>query len=307
MRRVALAASLVLLGLTSFEGSVDARPRRGAGTPASVCGVKVLPLAVGNTWTYKTIPAPFPPAPEVARLAPLQPKEIVVTVTSIERKDGDTVVTLEEKLTYDTSQEPTKPKLVEHKLTSTITCNNKGKFDISPEAFFFNGEPGGSHGLTFETFERKKETSWKLTKGTVGDQEWIEEIVATFKRTPAKAGSAELSGGKLELERRVTPQEPEEVTTNVGSWRSEKLGITTTGRVTLDKRLAPEGKSCISYRYTPDPKDPSKQIAEKVPVEQCELPANWISQIWLAEGVGVVQTLNMYAHMYQLVDMKLAK
>ena len=33
-----------------------------------------------------------------------------------------------------------------------------------------------------------------------------------------------------------------------------------------------------------------------------ELPANWISQLWLADGVGLVQSLNSYAHMYQLTE-----
>jgi hypothetical protein len=36
-----------------------------------------------------------------------------------------------------------------------------------------------------------------------------------------------------------------------------------------------------------------------------ELPANWISQLWLAEGVGIVQSLNSYAHMYQLAEITL--
>jgi len=31
-----------------------------------------------------------------------------------------------------------------------------------------------------------------------------------------------------------------------------------------------------------------------------ELPAAWVSTLWLAEGAGVVQTLNPYMHMYQL-------
>ena len=36
-----------------------------------------------------------------------------------------------------------------------------------------------------------------------------------------------------------------------------------------------------------------------------ELPADWINQLWLVENVGVVQSLNRYAHMYQLVDSQL--
>ena len=36
-----------------------------------------------------------------------------------------------------------------------------------------------------------------------------------------------------------------------------------------------------------------------------ELPANWVSQLWLTDNVGVVQTLNSYGHMYQLVETNL--
>jgi hypothetical protein len=60
-------------------------------------------------------------------------------------------------------------------------------------------------------------------------------------------------------------------------YKSEKLGIITTGRVTLDNPGNPKAKPM-------------------------ELPANWVSQLWISEGTGVVQTLNSYGHMYQLVD-----
>ena len=59
-------------------------------------------------------------------------------------------------------------------------------------------------------------------------------------------------------------------------YRAEKLGLITTGRVTLEG--AP---------------------ADRKPME---LPAGWVSQLWLADNVGVVQTLNSFGHMYQLID-----
>ena len=33
-----------------------------------------------------------------------------------------------------------------------------------------------------------------------------------------------------------------------------------------------------------------------------ELPADWMTTLWLADGVGLVQSLNSYAHMYQLTE-----
>ena len=76
-----------------------------------------------------------------------------------------------------------------------------------------------------------------------------------------------------------TPSLPELVITKAGSFRAEKLFVKTTGRVTLDGAPAD--------------------------MKPMELPDNWVNTLWLADGVGVVQMLNSYAHMYQLVDAKL--
>lgn len=262
--------------------SVALAAPKGAGAPkAGACGVKILPLVVGNTWTYNSVAAPMPATPDIARLSPPLPKVFVITVKSIEAKGPDTVVTLEEKVTYDMTKDPKKPMHDDRTLTTTITCNAK-KFDISPDSFFFAGEPGGFSGLTFDKLDRVKGTSWQLTNGTIGDAEWREDIVAHWTRVPAKASGADLGSGKLELERQYTPQQPEQIITKGGSYKAEKLGLKTTGRVTLDKPMSPD-------------------------LKPAELPANWINQLWLVEGVGVVQALNTYAHMYQLVDSQLAK
>ena len=51
--------------------------------------------------------------------------------------------------------------------------------------------------------------------------------------------------------------------------------------------------------------DPVKKEEITVWQEACDLPANAINQLWLVETVGVVQVLNNYAHMYQLIDAQL--
>jgi hypothetical protein len=82
------------------------------------------------------------------------------------------------------------------------------------------------------------------------------------------------------MERRFTPQPIEPITTKMGMYRAEKLGLITTGRITLDE-------------HSPTTKP-------------MELPAGWISTLWLAEGVGLVQALNSFGHQYQLVDSSVA-
>jgi hypothetical protein len=203
-------------------------------------------------------------------------------VKSVDAKGADTVVTLEEKLTYDRTkpgEEKTKPVSEERVVTSSVTCA-EAKLDISPDSFLFAGEPGGYQGLDVSKVERLKGTSLQLTKGVIGEAEWREDLVMQWAHTPHKGSEAKLGSGKLEIERRFTPQEPEEITTKMGKYQAEKLGLTTTGRVTLD--------------------NPSPQN------KPMELPANWISQIWLANGVGLVQALNSFGHMYQLVDSSVA-
>ena len=288
--------------------NVDASgaPKKGAKAPAAgkaapACGAKILPLLAGNTWTYNPVAAPAEAIDAIKRISPTQPKQIVVTVAGIEKQGADTVISIEEKHGFDVGQDPKKPNLSEVVVKGTIVCNDKGKFDIAPELFWFAGEPGGVHGLTFDKLERKKETSLKLTKGTIGENEWIEEITSHFTRSPAKGSEGtKLVGGKLELERKFTPQPQEKIITKMGNYTAEKLGLISSGRVTFDSVLSPEGKPCTMTRM-----DPEKKTEVKEPSASCELPANWISTLWLAEGVGVVQTLNSYAHMYQLVDANL--
>ena len=277
----AIASAVAVSGLATR--SAVAVPNKPGAKATAACGVKVLPLVTGNTWTYTPISAPNPIAVELVKLAPPQARQIVISVKSIESKGGDTVATLEEKLTYEiVAKTDKKPAVMsEVVVNTTIICNAK-KFEISPDSFFFAAEPGGFRELTFDKVDRSKDTSWKLSAGKIGDAPWREDIVAHFTRQPVKGSAAKLSAGKLELERSFTPELPELVMTLSGqSYKAaEKLALITTGRVTLDEPASPN------------------------PVPS-ELPKNWQSKIWLKDDVGVVQTLNMYAHMYQLTSVQL--
>jgi hypothetical protein len=272
---------LLLTALALVPAVAGAKPKQeaakaaGGGKPA--CGVKVIPLAVGNQWTYNSIAAPLPPPEQIKRLSPAQPKAIVITVKSVEAKGGETVVTLEEKLTVDRTRDPKKPEIDEFAYESTVTCTDK-KFDISPNSFFFAGEPGGYLGLEITKVDTHKGTSIVLTKGTIGEAQWREDLAFTWKRVPFEGSGAKLGSGKVELERQFTPQDPEPITTKSGMmYKAEKVGLLTTGRVTLENPGNPNHKPM-------------------------ELPAGWVSTLWMADNVGVIQTLNSYGHMYQLID-----
>jgi hypothetical protein len=297
------ALALTALALIVFPSAATAQKAKGipgAGKTPGVCGMKILPLVVGNVWKFGQVASTMTLPENMARLAPPPAHDITITVKTIETKDKDTIVSLEEKITFDMSKDPKVSKLIERTIQSSITCNAK-KFDISPESFFFNGEPGGVLGLKFDAFDRKKETSWKLTNGAIGEQEWVEEITAHWTREATKGSDAKLGGGKLEIERRFTPQKSEPVGTKLGAYpKTEKLGITTTGRVRLDSILAPDGMPCVNRKL-----DEKTKLEVATPSASCELPANWITNLWFVDTVGLVQVLNSYAHMYQLVETQL--
>ena len=283
------ASAAPVLALVLGLAPASAAPKKAAGKPTPpACGVKVLPLVTGNTWTYAAVAGPAQTDPQIDRMAPAAPKSFVITVTKIEAKGPDTVISLEEKLAYEGRD--AKKTVSEKVVASTITCNPKGKFEISPESFFFAGEPGGWYGLKFDKFERKKETTWKLTKGTIGEADWIEEITAHYGRESTPGVEVKTSAGTVTLERRFQPQEPETIITRLGTYKAEKLVLTTTGRIKLDQPVAPEGKSCRV----------AKEDGTYTPVDVCEMPGSWTNQLWMVDNVGVVQTLNKYAHMYQL-------
>ncbi len=249
------------------------------GKTAGACGAKILPLVEGNQWTYGFVDSGLPPRDDLNKLMPSEPGSIVITVKSIEPKGDETVVHLEEKTTADISKDPKKHILDERTINSTITCS-KTKFEISPDSFFFSGEPGGYFGLQFDKFDRPKDTTWKLTAGLIGDQPWREDIVAHFTRPSVEGSNAKHDSGKLELERKFTPAQPESVNSKAGLFTlAEKLAVTITGRVTLDH-----------------PQPDSKPA---------ELPAGWVNILWLYPNTGVVQVINSFSHKYQLIDAQL--
>jgi hypothetical protein len=281
--RVLLVAASLTWSLTAVAApkqtkapALPATPGIGAKTPGA-CNTKLLPIAVGNEWTYSPVRAPFDAPEQIAKIAPPEPKKVVVTVKAVDKKGTDTVVTLDEVSTIDISKDEKKPNLVDRTVTTTITCS-KDKLDISPESILFAGEPGGILGMTIDKLDRKGD-SWKLVNGGIGDQKWEEDLVLQLSRQATPGSDAKLSGGKIEMERVFQPAQPEAVVSTLGHWTAEKLGLTTTGRVTLAD-AAPDTKPA-------------------------EMPAGWVAFIWVAPTVGVVQMVNPYAHMYQLTDAKL--
>ena len=277
--RTPLVASLVVVPALATAGPKAGTPAPSiAGKAPPACGVKMLPLVVGNEWTYTSVGAPQPAPEQIAKIAPPEPQTLHVEVKSVEKKGTETVVTLEEKTSTNISNDEKKPNVIERTLTTTITCG-PSKFTISPDSVFFAAEPGGFYGMTIDKLDRKG-SSWKVNAtGALAEEKWEEDVAIQWSRHETAGSEAKLGAGKLDLERVYQPSQNELVITKLGKFTAEKIGLTTTGRVTLEG-AAPDAK-------------PS------------ELPENWISLFWVQDSIGVVQMLNPYAHMYQLTDAKL--
>lgn len=241
-----------------------ASAQKGPKKVTNACGLKLLPLAVGNSWTFEQAVPPALPNEATLRLSPAQPKKLVVTVTSLETVDGKSVVHLTEQAD-------------DHKSDTTIRCGG-GVFEVSPDSVFFTGEPGGAYNISFTKMDRKLIDGVGL--GAPWSYKWREDIVGEFTRSADAAVKADLGKGKLEIERRITlggRAEPIDVPYKAPI-PATIMTIELTGRVTFD------GDSKAS-----------------------EMPANWVTAIWFADGVGPVQIQNMYAHMYKLADATIVK
>ena len=270
-----LVACVASLGVgLGVESTAVARPK--ADGKASPCGMTLLPLAEGNSWTYSFTPAPQAADPKIAQIAPPAAKSFVITVKSVETKGSETEVSLEEKVTYErTSPDPKKKALDVRVINSTITCSGN-KVNVSPQSFFFAGEPGGMAGIELGTIDRQGQT-WQLAGGSFATGEWADDVAIEWTHTPTKDVDVKLDAGKIVLERRIQAGESQDVNTHAGAYRAEPLQVKTTGRVTLTAPRAADGKPA-------------------------EVPADWTNQLWFVPGTGVVQSLNKYAHKYELVE-----
>jgi hypothetical protein len=254
--RAVLAVAVVLVAIAT--GGRQACAQRGK--PKAACAGRLFPLAVGNKWTFVPGTPPTQAPEAMVRFIPVQPKSVVVTVTAIEAQDGKSVVKLEEDVDG-------------HKINSTITCG-AGTFEVSPDSFFFSGEPGGYYGLTFDKLENK------VIEGAPWAATWREDMLGMWKRTPEAGIDADLGKGKIEVERRFTMGHNEKVTPpfKPEGIQALRLQVEVTGRITIDGVDKPS-----------------------------EMPANWVNSLWFADGLGPVQVLNSNYHMYQLSAATLVK
>lgn len=261
LAKAALLAPALLLALAATAAAQPAG--KAPAKPPRACGVSAIPLAPGNEWTYE----PSPPPPDrtltdaQVRLTPVQPKKLVIKVTGVETKDGVTTVSLSEDLDGKVH-------------TTTVRCTPGGTtFSISPEAFWFAGEPGTSFGLELSELDRKGQTL-NLAAGKITGLEWRDDLNAKWKHTPTGKATPKLRSGTVAVKRHWVVLPEEKVMGKSGEWKAIKLGLETLLEVTIEPPTA----------------------------QPLKAPPLLVNFLWMVDGVGPVQVLNSYGQQYLLTS-----
>lgn len=200
MTRISLA--LVLLSLSSIA---DAAPKpKAPAVGATACNLKSLPLAPGNTWTYKS-----------------GAYTVVIKVLDV----GPGKDFLGKPATAVTMEETFGTRVVK----STITCTPTGGMVIGLDSFFFSGEPGGPVGSTVTVTERDKVT-FLADDQLVPDNGWVESVKADVVRTDGGGAGAVHPPAKIEVERHVNVRNDEQVMIGLGTFKPQKIVFELRGR-----------------------------------------------------------------------------
>ncbi len=225
VRRTSLvsATALAALTLTGLAGSAAAKKSKPA------CGISYLPLVTGSIWTYEPVEPPVPlsetDAERVKKAKQLNtppPKQVVITVLSVEDEKGGSVITLEEKA--DTLTRKT-----------VLHCTRKG-LEIDPQSFFFAAEPGGGLNMTLANVER--EGSLPGASGFRKGKSSTVAIKADLERTAHEGTKATINNGKIQVERTVFPGINENVSTPAGAFKkATRVEFDLTGRAAVEPNI----------------------------------------------------------------------
>ena len=209
-----LSISFVLAVGLAVGTPAQAKPKvtaAAAGGPTA-CGFKSMPLAVGNTWTYKAGPA-----------------QIVLKITAVgPGKDWNgkaaTVIDVEELYAGRT-------------VKTSLSCTAGGGLYVPPDSFLFSGEPGGGVGTQFNVTSHDR--PWLVPEEQlVGDVAWVEVVKAEATRPDTAASGAQNTAAKVELERHAQLKGNETVTIGIGQFSAEKVAFELRGRATIDDQKA---------------------------------------------------------------------
>ncbi len=254
-----IGAAFFVFGTFSSFKSAEAKPK---GKPA--CGANYLPFYKGEIFEYEWL------APETVAESPDQavrsrglkadwPVKLVIEVKNITGNNDSATITLSESYRKRT-------------IETKIHCDLNG-FRISPQSFFFAGEPGGGIGMTLSNLKQDGPglPSTRDFSRNIG-KVWTSFIKASLTRQPTQGSeSPVVTNGKVEIDRQLVIGNKELVTSGLGEHRAYRLTVEISGRAAVEPAMD-------KWR---------------------DLPLGQLT-IWLAPGVGLVRVHNRYGHGWQL-------
>jgi hypothetical protein len=195
-------AALAALTLTAGDAGAQKKKKIGATGPTA-CNLKSIPLAAGNSWTYRS-------------------GGQTVTIKVLDVGPGKdfagkavTVANVEETFNDNTTK-------------TVFTCTPAG-LQVPLESFFFTAEPGGGVGTAFTVTARDRVT-W-LPDGEIAEGNgWIEAVKADAVRTDMGGAGAEHMPAKIEVERHVNVRATEKLMIGLGEFNTTHIIFELRGR-----------------------------------------------------------------------------
>jgi hypothetical protein len=224
----------IALALTVPAGAKTTKPKPpppaavGGGKKDGACGMSNLPLAVGNSWTYRATDK-----------VTAKTREVIIKVTEIGKgkdqagKDA-TIITVEEQ--YQGSV-----------LKAQWTCTPAGGLQIAPESMFFAAEPGGGIGMV-TTITSREQVTFPPDAGLTNDSRWVERVSADLTRPSvaeangkeAPVVAAKHKPAHIDIQRHITDVQNENVTVPIADFKNTmKIIFEIRGETTVETEKYP--------------------------------------------------------------------
>jgi hypothetical protein len=202
IKQTFLATVLAAVATTAAASSAWAQAP--AKRPPLACGIQIIPLQKGNSWTYHSGTIDY-----------------IITILDVaagKDKDGKPITNIQ-------VEEVNGPR----KIALTWTCTPETGLTVPPESLLFTGEPGGGVGVTIANLV-VTEATLPPEKLLVQDFQWVHTVKGDANRIPAEGSGATHPAARVEIERHSTVQPSEGVTIGLGYWNAVKITFELRGR-----------------------------------------------------------------------------
>ena len=258
--RIGSLVALASVCLLAAPSPASAKP----GTPA--CGANYLPFHEGQVFEYEWLAPEAISADGAGPRGPQADWPVNLKIAVMEIKGDKKKATIKLLETYRKRQ-----------INTVITCSEAG-FRISPQSFFFTGEPGGGIGMTLSKF-KQDQPGLPGPRDFRAGQEYTSYITANVTRKVSEGIEVpSVTNGKVEIDRTIAIGGKEKIETGLGEMRAFRISVELGGRAAVEPALD-------KWR---------------------ELPTGAVT-MWLVPGKGLVRVHNRFGHGWQIKEIVYAE